>query len=221
MSKNQPQLISEEFYLTPICEAINGQKQWYLKGIYAQADVINKNGRIYSEAVLDNAINGFINEYMNNNRGVGELNHPPRIAVDPDRICHRVLSLEKSGKNWNGNSVVLNTTCGKNVQALLEGNIRIGVSTRGFGTMEDNSAGVKVVQDDFKIVAIDAVFHPSNAPLVTAILEGQDLSLITEDVESVNFIQSIREDVLKANANMVNEQQLAAFEKFIKYISRT
>lgn len=190
-------------------------KSLFIKGIYAQAGVQNKNGRIYSEEVMDGACRKFDEQYIKSNRGVGELNHPQTLAIDLERVCHKIVSLEKDGQNYVGKARVLDTASGKNLAALIEGGVVVGVSTRGFGSTVKRGTA-EHVGSDFTIIAIDAVFHPS-APdaLVKGIMEGKQF--ITEATsEDAMFLESIKTDVVRANRALFEEEKLRVFAKFLK-----
>jgi hypothetical protein len=149
-------------------------QSWMIEGVFAQAAVVNRNKRIYKEATLDREVGRFVNEFVTTNRAVGELSHPNSSAINPDRVAILIESLSKQGNDYMGKAKVLDTPCGKIIQAMLEGGVVIGVSTRGSGTTKNLNKGIVEVCDDFKLHTIDAVMNPS-APkaLVSAIYENE------------------------------------------------
>lgn len=158
-----------------ICESIDGKKTWSIEGVYAQAEVVNRNNRKYSKTILGEALKSFDTGMVKANRGLGELEHPKRHTIDPERVCHRVTALSEAGNDWHGRSVITNTPMGQIVSGLLECDSKIGVSTRGYGTVTDKG-DYNEVNEDFGIITFDVVTSPS-APdaFVNGILEGVDL----------------------------------------------
>lgn len=116
-----------------ITESRDDQKFWYIEGIFAQANKINRNRRVYPKEVLKESMDEYIKNYVAGSRAIGELSHPQNSGVNPDRASHLILSLKEDGDNYIGRARVLNTPCGKIVQGLLEGGVKIGVSTRADG----------------------------------------------------------------------------------------
>jgi hypothetical protein len=151
-------------------------KDYYITGVFMQAEIINKNGRKYPESVLDRECERYIKEYVEKNRAYGELNHPTdNPAINLERVSHLIVELEKKGKNWVGKAKILDTDKGKIVKAIIDGGGKLAVSSRALGSlMREN--GVDVVQDDFKLLtAADIVAEPS-APeaFVEAVMEEVD-----------------------------------------------
>lgn len=157
-----------------ITESKKEGQSWFIEGVFAQAEVVNKNRRIYRESILDREINSFVSEYVNTKRAVGELSHPNSSQINPDRVAILIESLTKQGKDYIGRAKVLDTPCGKIMQAMLEGGVVMGVSTRGSGSVRTLKEGISEVCEDFKLHTIDAVMNPS-APkaLVSAVYENE------------------------------------------------
>jgi len=157
-----------------LTESKKSGSAWNISGVFAQAAVINRNKRIYPESILDREVNSFISEYVNTGRAVGELSHPNHSQINPDRVAIRITEMAKDGVDYSGTAVVLDTPCGKIMQAMLEGGVVLGVSTRGSGSVKSLKEGVSEVQTDFKLHTIDAVMNPS-APkaLVNAVYENE------------------------------------------------
>lgn len=163
-------LVEENFLM----ESRKDEKSWYIEGVFAQAEALNKNRRIYSESILDRETERFVNEMVLTNRAAGELSHPDHSSINPDRVAIKIESLNKQGVDYIGKAKVLTTECGKTIAAMLEGGLVIGVSTRGSGTVTRLKEGTSRVNEDFELVTIDAVMNPS-APkaLVTSMLEDE------------------------------------------------
>jgi len=179
-----------------IAESKKEGQSWFIEGVFAQAEVVNKNRRIYRESILDREVNSFVSEYVNTKRAVGELSHPNSSQINPDRVAILIESLTKQGKDYIGRAKVLDTPCGKIMQAMLEGGVVLGVSTRGSGSVRTLKEGVSEVCEDFKLHTIDAVMNPS-APkaLVSAVYENeQAFNALLHDAllyeEFVSFLQA-------------------------------
>ncbi len=162
-----------------IVEGKDGKKEYYIEGIFLQSEKKNRNGRIYPESVMDQAVSKYIKEYIETGRACGELNHPPTIELNPDRFSHRIVSLVKEGNNYIGKALILDTTCGKNVKAMLDGGVKLGVSSRGLGTLQIKE-GTKMVGDDFFLKTVDIVQDPSaQDAFVNGICEGVEYTYDT------------------------------------------
>jgi hypothetical protein len=161
----------EECFLS---ESTRADQFWYLDGVFAQSETPNKNRRVYPEKILDREMHRFNEELVMNDRGAGELCHPSYSNIDPYKVAIKIEKLEKQGTDWLGRAKVLNTPSGQILQALIEGGLRVGVSTRGDGTTTRHPklSGHQLVNSDYKLFTIDAVINPS-APkaIVDAIYE--------------------------------------------------
>lgn len=211
-------ILSEQTFDTLVLtEGEGATKNWFIEGVYLQAAVKNKNERIYPEGVLDEAVEIYSND-VKSNRAVGELSHPDTLTINMDKICMRIDNLKKEGTDYSGKAKILNTPCGKILQGLLEGGVKIGVSSRGAGSVRSNSRGINEVQNGYRIVAIDAVFNPS-APkaLVDGIMEGASWIFESGDPD-IRYLEEIRGDIRKANAKRLEEAKIQAFKKFLSHI---
>jgi len=159
----------------PLIEtAKGGAKTYYLTGVMMEANVVNRNKRMYKEGVLKKETGRYIKEYVNKNRALGELNHPDGPTVNLDRVSHMVSNLTESGNQIIGKMKILDTPMGKIVKALIDEGAQLGVSSRGMGSLKQVN-GINEVQEDFTLAAIDIVADPS-APnaFVNGILEGKE-----------------------------------------------
>lgn len=198
-----------------ISEEISGDKNWYITGPFAQHSVVNRNRRVYPKGVMNESMDVYIKEYLDRNQAVGELNHPPTTVINPERIAIKIESLTENGNSYVGKARILNTPCGKVIQGLLEGGVKMGVSTRADGQVKKNSQGIMEVQSGLRMSAIDAVFNPSGPDcFVEGLMEGADFVWDTM-IEDVQFVESIRNDILKASSRSLNEAKIEAFQKFM------
>ena len=174
---NTVKLISEEIqdveYITEQKE--NGKKNYKIKGIFMQADIKNRNGRIYPEEVLAKEVKRYNKDQINQNRAYGELGHPEGPTINLERASHMITKLYPDGKNFIGEAKVLSTPMGKIVENLLDDGAKLGVSSRGMGSLNQKN-GANYVRDDFYLAtAADIVADPS-APnaFVQGIMEGKE-----------------------------------------------
>ena len=174
---NTVKLISEEIqdveYITEQKE--NGKKNYKIKGIFMQADIKNRNGRIYPQEVLEKEVRRYNKDQINNNRAYGELGHPEGPTINLERASHMITKLYPDGKNFIGEAKILSTPMGKIVENLLYDAEKLGVSSRGMGSLNQKN-GANYVRDDFYLAtAADIVADPS-APnaFVQGIMEGKE-----------------------------------------------
>ena len=170
-------LITEEIESVDfIVENKGGRKQLYIEGVFLQADMKNRNGRVYPMATLRREVGRYNENHVQKGRALGELGHPEGPTVNLDRVSHKIVSLRESGSNFVGKSKILNTPMGKIASSLIEEGVKLGVSSRGVGSLKMTREGVNVVGDDFMLsTAADIVSDPS-APdaFVEGIMEGKD-----------------------------------------------
>ena len=190
-------------------------KKYYIEGIFMQSEKKNKNGRIYPMPVLEKEVNRYVKEYVKPKRAFGELGHPDGPTVNLDRASHMIQTLKKEGKDFVGRAKILDTPNGKIVKCLIDEGARLGVSSRGMGTLKPESKA-QVVQDDFYLAtAADIVADPS-APnaFVEGIMEGRewiwDNGLLREQ-----DIERARENILKASSRELEEVKLKEFENLL------
>jgi hypothetical protein len=148
-------------------------KQHFIEGIFIQAEQPNHNRRIYPKAVLDTAVDNYVEDYVSKSRAVGELNYPEGPGINLDKVSHRITSLKWKGNDVIGKALVLDTPMGKIVKGLLEGGCQLGVSTRGMGTVSEAKNGISIINEGFRLNTVDIVQDPS-APsaFVDGIMEG-------------------------------------------------
>jgi hypothetical protein len=154
-------LVESSDSIEVLTEQTDQGKQLYVEGIFAQANKVNGNGRLYERRVMENAMDKYINEYVSKRRALGELNHPAdRPMVDPAEAAILISELKWDGDDVYGKAKVLNTPKGQIVKGLLEGGFNMGVSTRALGSLKEKG-GIKYVQDDLMFTAVDCVDNPS------------------------------------------------------------
>ena len=186
------------------------EKQQYIKGIFMQSDIKNQNGRVYPFPVLQKQVKEFNDKFVKQDRALGELGHPMGPTINLDRVSHVITELYEDGKNFVGKAKIIDTPNGKIVKNLLESGVRLGVSSRGLGSVKTNKNGVNEVQDDFVLSTVDIVSDPS-APdaFVNGIMEGKEFTL-TGEVE-YDIQQEIR-DTVKFR---LEQKKIELFKKFM------
>ena len=159
-----------------IVENRNGKKSLYIEGVFLQGNIKNRNGRMYPMETLRKEVSRYTENHVQNGRALGELGHPDGPTVNLDRVSHKITGLRESGSNFIGKAKILNTPMGKIASSLIEEGVKLGVSSRGVGSLKMTREGVNVVGDDFMLsTAADIVSDPS-APdaFVEGIMEGKD-----------------------------------------------
>ena len=211
-------LISEEIQdVEYICEQKeDGNKNYKIKGVFMQADIKNRNGRVYPMEVLNKEVRRYNKEYINEKRAFGELGHPDGPTVNLERASHMITKLYPDGKNFIGEAKIMSTPMGEIVKTLMDEGAKLGVSSRGMGSL-DQKNGANYVRDDFYLAtAADIVADPS-APnaFVEGIMEGKEWvwnngSLVEAELERAK--RRIEERIRK---RQVNENALE-FINFLK-----
>jgi hypothetical protein len=159
-----------------IVEERNGKKNMFIEGIFLQGDLKNRNGRMYPMETLRREVMRYTENHVNSGRALGELGHPDGPTVNLDRVSHKIVSLKESGNNFIGKAKILSTPMGKIAESLINEGVKLGVSSRGIGSLKQTREGVNIVGDDFMLsTAADIVADPS-APdaFVEGIMEGKD-----------------------------------------------
>ena len=158
-----------------LTEEKDGQKHLYIEGVFLQSEVKNRNGRVYPFSVLEKEVGRYNEEYVTKGRALGELGHPDGPTVNLDRVSHRIMSLKAEGNNFVGKARILDTPMGNIAKSLLGEGVKLGVSSRGMGSI-DKREDANYVMDDFMLAtAADIVADPS-APdaFVNGIMEGKE-----------------------------------------------
>lgn len=198
-----------------------GGKDYYIEGVFLQAEITNRNGRRYPEAVLEKEVNRYVTEVVNKNRAFGELGHPSGPSINLDRVSHIITELRKDKTNFIGKAKLTETPMGKIARGIMESGGQLGVSSRAMGSLKEEK-GVMVVQNDLRLsTAADIVADPS-APdaFVKGIMEG--VEWIYDPVRDT-WLEEKLHDTKKKIHNMskskLEEQRLAIFEDYISSLA--
>ena len=206
--------VEEVQYITE--EKEGGGKNYKIKGIFLQADIKNRNGRVYPMEVLQKEVSRYNKKFINENRAYGELGHPDGPTVNLERVSHMVTSLTPDGKNFIGEAKVMATPMGKIVKSLMNEGGKLGVSSRGMGSL-DQKNGANYVRDDFYLAtAADIVADPS-APnaFVEGIMEGKEWVWNNGALIESELVELMRKFDVKKRQRDANMEALE-FAKFLK-----
>ena len=216
------------------CEVITeaqegGKKNYFIEGIFMQGDLKNRNGRIYPSQTLEKEMNRYQKEFIEPKRALGELGHPDGPTINGDRVSHLITSMKREGNDFYGKAKILSTPMGEIVKSLLDEGVKIGVSTRGLGSVREKN-GIMEVQNDFHLSTVDIVTDPS-APnaFVNGIMENREYyydiaSNSWRPHEVVEAIEDIVEEVEKKINRVVRkiDEETAArmFQTFVRSLRK-
>lgn len=200
-----------------LTEGKGDSKKLFISGPFLQAEKVNRNGRVYPQHVMDAAVERYINDYVKQSRGLGELNHPAEPMVNPERAAIMTTELKKDGIYYIGKAKVLSTPMGKIVENLLNDGVKIGVSSRGLGTLKPTREGINEVQSDFMLTtAADVVFDPSaQSSFVEGVMEECEWIMESGVLKPIE-IEEHRQLILKAKKHELADAKLRMFESFLK-----
>ena len=191
-----------------ITEEKNGSKSHYIQGVFMQAEQKNRNGRVYPKEILKEQVNKYIKEYVDQNRAFGELGHPDGPFVNLERVSHMIKELKEDGNNFMGKAKIMDTPYGKIVKNLIDDGAKLGVSSRGMGSLK-NVGGTNIVQDDFYLApAADLVADPS-APeaFVEGIMEGKEW-VWDNGVIREKAVQKLKDELVRAKQKQLEVTKL-------------
>ena len=216
-------LISEQW-----CDNINylveqdpktGKDHVFIEGIMLQTEVKNKNGRIYPKEIMQKEVARYTKEYIKEKRAYGELGHPEGPTINLERTSHLITELKEDGNNYVGRAKVLSTPMGEIVKNLLADGARLGVSSRGMGSLKasNSKGGAQMVQSDFQLAtAADIVADPS-APdaFVNGVMEGVEW-IWDNGVIKAQKIEDFKHSIRRAKTHKLQEVKLNAFKDFLE-----
>ena len=210
-------LITEEVTDVKFITEGKGGKKMYIEGVFLQGDICNRNKRMYPMETLSREVDRYTKSFIKEGRALGELGHPEGPTVNLDRVSHKIVSLTREGKNYIGKAQLLETPMGKIAKSLIDEGVKLGVSSRGVGSLSQTNEGHKIVGEDFQLAtAADIVADPS-APdaFVNGIMEGK---------EWVWEGGSLREELAEKTGKRINtlvsqgqleERKLGLFQDFL------
>lgn len=200
-------------------EKVGKKKDYFIEGIFLQADIKNRNGRMYPSEIMDKEVARYMEETVKNNRAFGELGHPDGPGINLHLVSHMITNLRKEGSNYVGRAKILETPNGMIARGLLDGGANLGVSSRAMGSLKEDKDGVQIVQDDFMLsTAADIVADPS-APdaFVRGIMEGKEWVFVDgKFVEK--HIDEVKRVIRKTSSKNLTEAKIRAFQNFLSKI---
>jgi hypothetical protein len=220
-------LITETFedvkYVTEAKE--DGTKNLYIEGVFLESAIKNRNGRIYPEPIMDREVARYMKESVELNSALGELGHPNGPQINLDRVSHRIVSLRKEGTAYVGKALITKTPMGDIAKGLIESGARLGVSSRGMGSLVLNKEGINEVQDDFRLAtAADIVADPS-APnaFVNGVMESVDW-IYDEKMgwKAIDLIEQTKKTIEQSvkSRSLNEENKLKIFKNYLENMSK-
>ena len=213
-------LISEEIEsVNFITEEKGGKKSHFIEGVFLQSDIKNRNGRMYPMNTLSREVGRYNESFIEKGRALGELGHPDGPTVNLDRVSHKIISLKQEGKIFIGKAKILETPMGKIASSLLSEGVKLGVSSRGLGSIE-RRGNINIVKDDFMLsTAADIVADPS-APdaFVEGIMEGKEWVMAEGRWQESAYYQS-KKYLDNSPQSELDARKLEVFESFLRNIT--
>ena len=213
-------LISEfnDYAIEPVIVEQNekGEKDYFIEGVFMQGDIKNRNGRIYPIDVMKKEVGRYVKEFVEKDRAFGELGHPDGPTINLDKVSHMITKLEQDGSNFMGRAKILSTPNGQIVRNLINDGAKLGVSSRGLGSLETRG-GAQVVKDDFQLAtAADIVADPS-APeaFVEGIMEGVEW-YYDSGILKMKDAEQMRKELRTAKSSKLQETKLNLWKKFVE-----
>ena len=200
-----------------LVEQKTGKKSMYIEGVFLQGNIKNRNGRMYPMETLRREVGRYSENHITSGRALGELGHPEGPTVNLDRVSHKIVSLKESGSNFVGKAKILSTPMGKIASSLIEEGVKLGVSSRGVGSLQQTKEGYSVVGEDFMLAtAADIVADPS-APdaFVSGIMEGKDWVWDGGVLREKFAEKTYRQINTLVTQKQLDEQKLDLFNNFL------
>lgn len=210
-------LISEYNEAKPLVESKeNGKKDYFIEGVFMQADIKNRNGRVYPKEIMDKEVKRYIKEFVNEQRAFGELGHPEGPTINLDKVSHMITELNEDGTNWVGKAKILSTPNGEIVKNLIDDGAKLGVSSRGLGSLEQKS-DAQYVKSDFQLATAGDIVADPSAPdaFVDGIMEGVEW-IMDNGILKRQEMESMREILMKEKQSRLEETKINLWKEFVK-----
>ena len=213
-------LISEfnDYAVSPIIVEENeqGKKEYFIEGIFMQSEIKNRNGRVYPKDVMEKEVKRYVKEFVEKGRAFGELGHPDGPTINLDKVSHLITKLEEDGNNYVGRAKILSTPNGQIVRNLIDDGAKLGVSSRGLGSLEQKN-GAQYVKSDFQLATAGDIVADPSAPeaFVEGIMEGVEW-IYENGILKAHDVEEIRDSIKSAKYNKLQEVKLKAWKRFVE-----
>tara|TARA_B100001564_G_scaffold10848_1_gene8906 strand:- start:137 stop:781 length:645 start_codon:yes stop_codon:yes gene_type:complete len=210
-------LISEYNEASYITEANEkGTKDYFIEGVFMQADIKNRNGRIYPKEIMAKEVKRYVKEFVEQQRAFGELGHPEGPTINLDKVSHMITELYEDGSNWVGKAKILSTPNGQIVKNLIDDGAKLGVSSRGLGSLEQKS-DAQYVKSDFQLATAGDIVADPSAPeaFVEGIMEGVEWIMENGIFKAVEM-ESMRDQLKREKSAKLEETKINMWKTFVK-----
>ena len=200
-----------------IVEQKNGKKSMYIEGVFLQGNIKNRNGRMYPMETLRREVGRYNENHVQAGRALGELGHPDGPTVNLDRVSHKIVSLRESGSNFVGKAKILSTPNGEIVKALINDGAKLGVSSRGLGSLEQKG-NAQYVKDDFQLATAGDIVADPSAPeaFVEGIMEGVEWIMGDDGILTAHQAEDYQKTLKSARLNKLEETKLNLWKRFVE-----
>ena len=210
-------LISEEIQNAEyLVEETNGKKDYKIRGVFLQSELQNRNGRVYPKDILEKEVKRYNAEFINKKRAFGELGHPDGPTINLDKVSHLITKLEEDGNNYVGRAKILSTPNGQIVRNLIDDGAKLGVSSRGLGSLEQKG-GSQYVKDDFQLATAGDIVADPSAPeaFVNGIMEGTEW-VYENGLLTARQVDEMQTEIRNAKSNKLEEVKLNQWKRFVE-----
>ena len=194
----------------------NGKKDYFIEGIFMQSEIKNRNGRIYPKEVIQKEVKRYNKEFVEQDRAFGELGHPEGPTINLDKVSHMITKLEEDGNNFVGRAKILSTPNGQIVKNLIDDGAKLGVSSRGLGSLE-SKGNAQYVKDDFQLATAGDIVADPSAPeaFVNGIMEGTEW-VYESGILKARDIEDMQNEMRSAKLNQLEETKLKLWKRFVE-----
>ena len=213
-------LISEfnDYAVEPVIVESNesGKKDYFIEGIFMQSEIKNRNGRIYPKEVIQKEVKRYNKEFVEQDRAFGELGHPEGPTINLDKVSHMITKLEEDGNNFVGRAKILSTPNGQIVKNLIDDGAKLGVSSRGLGSLE-SKGNAQYVKDDFQLATAGDIVADPSAPeaFVEGIMEGVEW-VYESGILKAKDVDEMQKELKTARLNKLEETKLNLWKSFVE-----
>ena len=213
-------LISEfnDYAVQPVIIEQNekGEKEYFIEGIFMQSEIKNRNGRVYPKEVMQKEVKRYVKEFVEKDRAFGELGHPEGPTINLDKVSHMITKLEEDGNNYVGRAKILSTPNGQIVRNLIDDGAKLGVSSRGLGSLEQKG-GAQYVKDDFQLATAGDIVADPSAPeaFVNGIMEGTEW-VYENGLLTARQFDEMRDEIRSAKSNKLEEVTIRQWKRFVE-----